>query len=1044
VVNFFIGRPIFATVIALVTILLGAVTIPILAVAQFPRIAPPMVSVSATYSGASAEVVEQAVTTPIEQQINGVDGMRYMSSMSSSDGSMTINITFEQGVDQDIAAVDVQNRVALAQARLPEEVRRQGLTIRKQSSDLTMILALVSSDGTRDEVFLSNYATINVIDALNRVDGVSEARLFSPRDYAMRAWLDPEKLARHGLDPTEVVASIRDQNLQASLGRVGTPPMNEPSAFDYTIVAEGRLDEDEAFADIVVARGDDDALIRLRDIAEIELGSESYMGFKRVDGEPVATIGVFQLPEANALDVADGVRAELERLRQILPPGVDLQVPVDPTQFVRESIREVIVTLVVALVLVIAVTYLFLGTAKTTIVPAVTIPVSLIGAFVVIWALDFSINTLTLFGLVLAIGTVVDDAIVVVENIDRIARERGVRGQRAARLAMDEVTAPVIATSVVLCVVFLPAAFVPGVTGQLYRQFSLTIIAAVALSTVNALTLSPALSAILLRKPTQMLAPLAAFSRWLDRRRDSYERTLRWLVRHQIAGFVVFVALCAATVWTTLAVPRSFLPDEDQGYFMVTGRLPDAASVQRADQAAREVEGILGEIEGIEHYVTIGGFDLRTRRTASNIFTVFVSLEPWEHRAKTGRDLETVLTQTRAKVGRIHSAEVVAFNPPAIRGLSATGGFEFMLLDRSGGDYGEFSETSRKFLTALSARPEVAGVNTSSVGLVPQVRIEVDRSRAANAGVSLSQLFSAVQSTFGSFYVNDFNLFGRVYRVMVQARPEARTEPEEIGEIFVKNDRGELIRLHNIVTVRRDHGPEAIEHFNLFRATTVNGRTAPGIGSSTTLDAVEDTLRDTMPDSIDGAWSGIAYEERNASGYSVYIFGLGILVTFLVLAALYESWSLPVVIMFAVPPALLGALGLMFLRGYNNDIYCQIGLLLLIGLASKNAILIVEFARELVTRGRDVASAAVEAAGIRLRPILMTALSFIVGVLPLAFASGAGAVARRSLGTAVLGGMVLTTVLSLYLVPVLFVLVGRIARFDAQSVEDAEEDPTLP
>ena len=1044
-VRFFIGRPIFAVVVALVTILLGAIAIPVLPVAQFPQIAPPSVSVSATYRGAGAEVVERAVTVPIEQQINGVEGMRYISSTSSSDGSMSINVTFEQGYDQDVAAIDVQNRVSLAQPRLPEEVLRQGITIRKQSSDLTLIVALTSSDRDHDETFLSNYAAINVIDALNRVDGVSEARIFSSREYAMRAWLDPDALAVHGLDPRDVVRAIREQNLQASLGRVGTPPTEGATVgmvpFDYTLVAEGRLTEGEQFADIVLASGPDGALVRLRDVARVELGAESYTGFKRVDGEPVATIGIFQLPEANALDVAEGVNAELERISQRFPPGLEVDVPVDPTQFVRESIREVLVTLTIALTLVVLVTYLFLGTARATIVPAVTIPVALVGAFAVMWALGFSINTLTLFGLVLAIGVVVDDAIVVVENIERLVRERGLRGRQAARAAMREVTAPVIATSVVLAVVFVPAAFVPGVTGQLYRQFSLTIVAAVGLSMFNALTLSPALSAMLLRKQVRMLRPLQWFSDWLDRRRAGYERALRRAIGRWKLVMVVFAGLVGATWIALVTLPRTFIPDEDQGYFIVSARLPDAASTERTDAVAREVEAVLGSIDGVAHHVAIGGFDLRGGRSASNIFTVFAALEPWEARAEHGRDLETVLGEARARLGRIQEAEVFAFNPPPIRGLSSTGGFDFKLLDRSGGDYGELYERTRELLAALAQRPAIARPSTTSAGLVPQIRVEVDRTRAAAADVPLPAIFEALQLTFGAYYVNDFNLFGRIYRVMVQGQAAERDDPEDVGDVYVKNRDGQLVRLDELVRAQRDHGADSIERFNLFRATSINGQAAPGHSSSEALDVVEQTLRDTLPAQYDGAWAGLAYEERASAGYTIYIFGLGVLLTFLVLAALYESWSLPLVIMLAVPPAILGALGLMFLRGIDNDVYCQIGLLLLVGMACKNAILIVEFARELVYRGATVVEAAIEASGIRLRPILMTAISFIVGVAPLAFASGAGAVARRSLGTAVLGGMLLTTILSLFLVPVLFVLVGRIAGFERKrrGGEDDEE-----
>jgi hydrophobe/amphiphile efflux-1 (HAE1) family protein len=653
-----------------------------------------------------------------------------------------------------------------------------------------------------------------------------------------------------------------------------------------------------------------------------------------------------------------------------------------------------------------------------------------------------------LFGLILAIGLVVDDAIVVVENIDRLVRQHGLRGRAAARAAMKEVTGPIIATSVVLAVVFIPAAFVPGVSGQLYRQFALTIAAAVALSTFNALTLSPALSALMLRRPGKMLAPLAMFSRWLERRKSGYRRALNKLVRRWVAGLVALAALLGATWWLANLVPRSFVPDEDQGYFIVAGRLPEAASVERADAVAQQVEQVIAEVEGVAHYVAIGGFDIRGGGGGSNVFTIFVALEPWDVRAEADRALETVLSDVRPQLARIQSAEVFAFNPPPIRGLGATGGFEFELLDRSGGDYATFLDQTRSFVATLNEQPSVAGANTSSSGIVPQVRVQVDRTKAANLDVPVQSIFEALQSTFGSFYVNDFNLFGRVYRVLVEARPEARGEAEDIGSLHVKSRDGDLVRLDNLVTVERDHGPQAIEHFNLFRSTSTSGRTAPGFSSAQALDTVEAVLRESMPPTIDGAWSGLAYEEREASAYTTYIFGLGILITFLVLAALYESWSLPVTIMFAVPPAILGALGLMLLRGLDNNIYSQVGLLMLIGLASKNSILVVEFARSLTEQGRSLVDAAVEAASVRMRPILMTAISFIVGVLPLAFASGAGAASRVSLGTAVLGGMILTTFISLFLVPILFVLVGRLAHLDRPSRHDDghphEVDDTMP
>ena len=1037
--KFFIERPIFAAVIAIVITIAGAISLPILPVAQFPQITPPTVQVTTTYTGASAAVVEETVTTPIEAQVNGVEGMIYMSSVSTDDGAMSLSVTFDVGYDLSIAAVDVQNRVAIAQAQLPEEVSSYGLTIQKQSPDMTLMVNIISPNQSRDELFLSNYAAINLVDRLSRIDGVGNVKIIGERQYSMRIWLDPDKMASAGLSPTDIANAIREQNIQPAAGQIGQSPTLSTQKFQLAIIAQGRLSEVGQFEDIIVRAEDDGALLRVKDIGRVELGAQTYSSFSQLDGEKAINVGIYSLPGANAIQVANEVRAEMDKLSERFPPGVSYKVVYDTTVFVTDSISEVLVTFVEAFLLVFLVVFIFLQDWRATIIPAITIPVSLIGTFAIMNVVGFSTNTLSLFGLVLAIGLVVDDAIVVVENVDRQLEKGGVTRRQAAILAMEEVTGPIIATTLVLAAVFVPVGFVPGTTGQLYKQFALTIAFSVLISSIIALSLSPALCAILLRPVNEdgKNAFFRKFNELFDRFKVRYESIVALLIRRWVAVSVVFVFGLGLTAFAFVAVPTGFVPEEDQGYIIVNLQGPDGAALPRTEETTNQVTKLLMAEDGVKHVITLGGFNLLTGAAAANVSTFFAVFKPFEDRTTEALSAKGILASLQPKFAQIAGANVVAFGPPPIRGLSTTGGFEFNLQDFDSGSFEDLDKAAHGLIHAGNQSDTVRGLYTSYRSNYPKLFVDLDREKALSLGVSVSDVFSTLKGYLGAMYVNNFNKFGRIYRVYLQADVEDRSLSSDIGNLYVPSKSGEMVPLSTLITIQNTVGPQTITHFNMYRSALITGSPADGKSSGQAMAEMQGLADKQLPQTMGYEWQGTAYEQIKAGNMAPLIFGLALVFVFLFLAAQYESWTLPLVIMLAVPLAILGALAAQSLRGLTNDVYCQIGLVMLIGLASKNAILIVEFAKEKREGGAEIVDAALDAARSRVRPILMTAFAFILGVLPLVTATGAGAASRQSLGTAVFGGMLVSTVLSLLVVPVFYVIVERLRE---RSIGTAEEE----
>jgi len=1022
-VDIFIRRPIMASVCSLVLILAGAVAIPTMPVSQYPSLANPQVNVTAIYTGANAQEVETAVTTPLEQAINGVEGMIYMSSSSTNSGISTITVTFDITRDQDVAAVDVQNRVNQQLGRMPAEVRTTGITVQKQSTGFIMAVGLYAEEGHYDSLFMSNYLDVYVKDAIKRVPGVADVVIFGERKYSMRVWIDPDRLAARGLTAGDVVNALREQNVQVAAGSLGQAPAPSGQMFTLSVRALGRLREAAEFDNIILKSGADGSLVRVSDIGRSELGAETYAADLRFQGVEAVGFGVTQLPTANSLDTERAVTAELDRLAQSFPPGMKYQVSFNTTDVVEASIAEVLKTLVEAIILVVLVIFVFLQTWRSTLIPAITIPVSLIGAFAFVKLMGFSINTLTLFGIILATGIVVDDAIVVIENIERHIQEYKVSARQAASDAMREVLGAVIATGLVLIAVFVPVAFFPGTTGRLYAQFSITIAFAVALSVFNAVTLTPALSALLLEREHHKKGRFFTFfERVIERGTHAYVALLRGTLRLRWAIVVVFVGVLGLTYWVYQTVPRAFIPEEDPGYFIVQVQAPAGASLEYTGNVARQAEAIILKDQDVLALFSVMGFSFSG--AAPNQGLMFVRLKPFENRIGDAHSVQAVLGRIGGPLFGIPGAIVVSFTPPSIQGLSRFGGFEFQVLDQSGGDISRLAEATQAVVGTGNRSPLLrAPLFSTFTANDPQLQVTIERQKALALGLPLNEITSALQIFLGSQYVNDFEFNNRAYRVYVQAAQEFRSNPRALQQLYARTREGKMVPLEQVVQMREATAPQVINHFNLFRSASINGAAAAGVSSGEALNEMERIANDTLPEGMGYAWSGLSLEETKAGRQAYLIFGLALLLVYLTLAAQYESLVLPFIVLLGVPVAVLGALSAQWSRGLANDVYCQVGLVMLIGLAAKNAILIVEFAEQLRDRGLPVIEAAIEASRIRLRPILMTSLAFILGVLPLVFATGAGQVARRSVGTTVAGGMFISTFLNLLFIPVLYVVV---------------------
>lgn len=1024
-VDFFIRRPVFAAVCSIVLTMAGAMAIPSLPVAQYPDLAPPQISVSATYVGASAEVVETAVTIPLEQELNGVEGMKYISSSSSNEGQANISIAFESDRNIDVAAVDVQNRVSRVASRLPAQVNQAGVVVTKSNSAMLVNWGLYSPDNRYDSKFLSNYADVYLRDALKRVKGVGEVRIFGERKFAMRVWLNPTELARRGRTPADVTRALAEQNIQVAAGQVGSPPTNDDQPYQIAVRVQGRLIEPAEFGNIVIQRGEDGSVVRLSDVAKVELGAENYSQGLLFDGYTGVGIGIVPLPTANVLDVRDAVFAEMARLSKDFPAGMSYSTNLDTTLVVRASIHEVIITLVEAIILVILVIFLFLHGWRSVLITALTLPVSLLGTFAFVKLFGFSINTLTLFGLTLATGLVVDDAIVVIENIERIMHERKLTARQAAKEAMHEVSGAVIAIGIVLIAVFAPVALFPGTTGVIYRQFALTIAAAVGLSTFNALTLSPALGALLLKPHHgEKWVVFRAVDRSLDWVRDRYRSSLRFLLARPLLVMIAFLICVGGTYKLIRDTPTGFIPDEDQGYIIISVQGPDGMSVADTQKVMRKIEKILKTYPEVNHMFMVSGFSLGG--SGPNLGTVFSSLKPWDQREGKESSVAGIVQRLRGPLSQIGEARVTPFQPPAIRGVGSVGGFQFMLEDTSvGRSLAELSEATSAIIAAASADPRLRGIITSFTSNAPVLNVELDRNKAKALAVPLDQAFGTLQLFLGSQYVNDFNYASRTYRVYVQAEQQFRDTPSDIGSYYVRSETGKMIPMDSLAKVTAETSSQLIRRYNLFRAAEINGQGNEGVSSGTAMAAMEEIAAKHLPDGMSYEWTGLSLEQKQSGGQTLLIFGLGLAFVFLVLAAQYESFKLPFVIILSVPLAILGALGLQTLRGLVNDVFCQIGLVMLIGLASKNAILIVEFAEHLRLGGRKPIDAVIEAAAVRLRPILMTSIAFLLGVTPLMLASGPGAGSRNSLGTVVFGGMLVSTIINLIFIPGIYALVQR-------------------
>jgi HAE1 family hydrophobic/amphiphilic exporter-1 len=1046
--RFFINRPVVAIVISIVTVLGGLVALFGLPVEQFPDIVPPLIQIQGQYPGADALTIEQSVATPIEQQMNGVEDMLYVQSVNAGDGTFSTRVTFDVGTDRNTAQVNAQNRVTQAGPSLPTEVSQFGLTYRKTQGSPILLISLFSPKKTYDALFLGNYALINVNDAIYRVPGVGQVLNFGASEYAMRIWVKPDQLAKLGITASDIQRAIQQQNAVNPAGQIGAEPVPNGQEFTYTVRAQGRLITPEEFGQIVVRINPDGSAVRLIDVARVELGALSYRQRGRFNGNASANVAVFQAPGSNALEVANSVKRTMEDLKQRFPEDIDYKISFDTTRPVTEGISEIRQTLLEAMLLVILVVFLFLQNWRATLIPIVAVPVSLIGTFAIFPLLGFSINTLSLFGLVLAIGLVVDDAIVVVEAVEHHIEE-GMAPRAATIQAMKEVSGPVVAIAIILSSVFLPVAFLGGIQGRLNQQFAVTIAVSVLISAFNALTLSPALSAMILRPRKQGHGPVArffgGFNRLFDRFTRGYVSTSALLIRKSAIAVAILVVFGLLAAFSGSKLPKSFVPQEDQGYMLINVQLPDASSLQRTDLVAKKVEKILAETKGVQYVNTIAGFSLLSSVSASYNAFFFAQLEPWHERE--GIVAGDIVQKLNGRFrGEIPEATVFAFQPPSIPGLGTAGGFSLWLQDRSGQPVEFLDENLQKFLAAARERPELQNVNSTFRAAVPQVFVDVDRDKALKQGVPVNEVYQTLQTFLGGSFVNQFNRFGRQWRVFVQADAQDRLTPDAINHFFVRNNDGNMVPLSAVTTVRQTSGPEYTQRFNLFRAAQITGAAAPGYSSGQAMEALEDVARKVLPREMGYDWSDLSFQEKRAAGNSSRVFVMSLIFVFLILAALYESWSLPFSVLLSVPIAVFGAFVGLQLRKYDFDVYGQIGLVVLIGLAAKNAILIVEFAKAELEKGRDLVSAALEGARLRLRPILMTSFAFILGCVPLWRATGAGAAARRILGTVVVSGMLAATLLAIFLIPVLYVVVERIAGSEkklARKRAEAAEDEVL-